>query len=403
MFLFGIFFIFAPFSSHDDTDKSRALSAVYSLRFTFFFVYVVFASAFCIQTFSKYGINYLYIFDFDPRYKMNSHQLYKVGSVLLFIWTMCFSFSLVEMKMFRVFFDTPIWPTLIIVVFMAVYCTQPCCKCGYRTARKQVAVTLLEILKAPFGRVRFRDFFMADILCSASTTLNDFAFTIHYLTQLHEREIFSKPSDFNHWNYYFFTVRLAPSWFRMMQCLNKYHNSGMKVNLYNFGKYSSKFICSIIEIIFIESKVYGGNGFYLWAALNIFTTTYSTLWDFYMDWGLFRSFEKGSFLLRKQMKFHVCFYYWAILSNTFLRFFWVLMVYVATLKTGPAVFLAKWGFNVWFYMLAELLRRTQWALLRVENEFFNNYEQYRSIPVIPSLMDDVRKTVKVYEMQLFKY
>lgn len=44
-------------------------------------------------------------------------------------------------------------------------------------------------------------------------------------------------------------------------------------------------------------------------------------------------------------------------------------------------------------MMAEAVRRTIWALFRVENEFFNNFEQYRTIPIIPKLMDDVEKTL----------
>lgn len=37
-------------------------------------------------------------------------------------------------------------------------------------------------------------------------------------------------------------------------------------------------------------------------------------------------------------------------------------------------------------LMAEAIRRTIWALLRVENEFFNNFEAYRTIPKIPDLL-----------------
>jgi deoxyribonuclease-4 len=40
-------------------------------------------------------------------------------------------------------------------------------------------------------------------------------------------------------------------------------------------------------------------------------------------------------------------------------------------------------------MMAEAFRRTVWVLIRVENEFYNNFEQYRTIPIIPKLMDEV--------------
>lgn len=38
-------------------------------------------------------------------------------------------------------------------------------------------------------------------------------------------------------------------------------------------------------------------------------------------------------------------------------------------------------------MFAEAIRRSVWAVLRVENEFFNNYEQYRDIIAIPPFED----------------
>jgi hypothetical protein len=41
-------------------------------------------------------------------------------------------------------------------------------------------------------------------------------------------------------------------------------------------------------------------------------------------------------------------------------------------------------------LVAELMRRTQWALLRVENEAINNFESYRSIYIIPPMVDDER-------------
>lgn len=48
-------------------------------------------------------------------------------------------------------------------------------------------------------------------------------------------------------------------------------------------------------------------------------------------------------------------------------------------------------------MMAEAVRRTQWSLIRVENEFFNNFEAYRTIPIIPKLMDEVDNTLNKIE------
>jgi hypothetical protein len=39
----------------------------------------------------------------------------------------------------------------------------------------------------------------------------------------------------------------------------------------------------------------------------------------------------------------------------------------------------------------EAFRRAQWALLRVENEQNNNLEQYRTIPLIPPIVNSKEK------------
>ena len=39
-------------------------------------------------------------------------------------------------------------------------------------------------------------------------------------------------------------------------------------------------------------------------------------------------------------------------------------------------------------MMAEGIRRSVWAVLRVENEQSNNFEQYRLIDVLPPIRDE---------------
>ena len=56
--------------------------------------------------------------------------------------------------------------------------------------------------------------------------------------------------------------------------------------------------------------------------------------------------------------------------------------------TGPAFFLEKIEILTFISMTVELVRRTIWALLRVENEFFHNYEKYRDEVLIPTIKED---------------
>lgn len=54
-------------------------------------------------------------------------------------------------------------------------------------------------------------------------------------------------------------------------------------------------------------------------------------------------------------------------------------------------------------MLAEGYRRFQWALIRIENEFFNNYEAFRTITTIPDLMGKIEKVNKEKVQMLIQH
>lgn len=72
----------------------------------------------------------------------------------------------------------------------------------------------------------------------------------------------------------------------------------------------------------MTSKYFG-----LWCFFNVFSTLYSCCWDFYMDWGLFRSKEPSTYGLRPKIKYHQKFYYYAMVCNVALRFFWVYLLF----------------------------------------------------------------------------
>ena len=46
------------------------------------------------------------------------------------------------------------------------------------------------------------------------------------------------------------TISVLPFWFRFMQCLKRYYQSGLIVNIYNAGKYFSKIVPAVIIIYF---------------------------------------------------------------------------------------------------------------------------------------------------------
>jgi len=69
---------------------------------------------------------------------------------------------------------------------------------------------------------------------------------------------------------------------------------------------------------------------FVWLAVRIFATTFSIVWDLRVDWGFTMYWKLDAWGLRPpaKLRFTKTFYYWAIVSNICLRFFWVIFIVV---------------------------------------------------------------------------
>ena len=77
-----------------------------------------------------------------------------------------------------------------------------------------------------------------------------------------------------------------------------------------------------------------------------------------------------------------------MVTNFIWRFVWLVTIFSYKFEKEEGInFIKTWDILVFSQIMAEALRRTLWALLRVENEFFNNFENYKSISSIPDLID----------------
>jgi len=296
---------------------------------------------------------------------------------MLSIWLACFMLTLLVIRLQYVFHSFAAIPSIILVVITSAICCLPF-HFFYSRARFQLLKTLGNIFISPFGLVRFRHFFLADVITSMVGTLQDIGYVgCFYLTPRWETS--SSPMDCKGQDYWHLGIAFIPYHFRFWQCLNKYHETKMFTHLVNAGKY---FSCLLIQF----TNIFKGNtpGLYSAYMVHFIATVYCYAWDLYMDWGLLRSQEPGRKFLRHKLLYPRNFYYWAIFSNMILRFFWLLSLM-------PASFFNETFENAqaWIFIadLAEGIRRTQWALIRVENENINNFEKYRTILQIPSVKD----------------
>jgi hypothetical protein len=86
--------IIIPDSNFKDFTREDSLkeicSSFYTFRFLLMLVFTVFSTGVVIRILRKYKVNYLFIFELDPHYKVTQMQLFRVSLMLFSIIGFCF-------------------------------------------------------------------------------------------------------------------------------------------------------------------------------------------------------------------------------------------------------------------------------------------------------------------------
>ena len=114
---------------------------------------------------------------------------------------------------------------------------------------------------------------------------------------------------------------------------------------------------------------------WVFVGFGIIGYIYFVFWDLRVDWNVF-DFKSSNRPIRGNRMYRLWIYYFAIVTNIILRFFWVFTVMPLPLGEEK---------NYFVLSLAEIYRRMQWVALRVENEHISNPEGYRTHLKIPEL------------------
>lgn len=201
--------------------------------------------------------------------------------------------------------------------------------CLYRQARWSVTKTLANIVIAPFGRVRFRHFFLADVVTSMITPIQQTTIIYCYFVgpehNWEEGTTVSFARECIVASKFKIFLGFIPYWFRFWQCLHKYWDSKQRIHLVNAGKYFSDMLVPIAGIWFLPSDF--DNAFWIYAALHFWASTYSYCWDIYMDWGLLRCWKREKYALRDKINYPVWFYYFSMVVDLVLRYTWILTLW----------------------------------------------------------------------------
>ncbi|ORX55014.1 EXS-domain-containing protein [Hesseltinella vesiculosa] len=254
---------------------------------------------------------------------------------------------------------------LIVVLLGIIFCPF---HLFYNTARQWFGITLGRIMLSGLLPVEFRDFFIADELNSMAFSLwMSIYFFCVYSWHWNDLDLHCNVPKM----WVAPLIACFPPFWRFLQCLRRYYDSGEKVHLINAMKYSTSILSTVMAGV---RRIHSGPTIeVVWILMSIINSSYTSIWDVKIDWGLL-DLSSSNFLLRDDLVFYKWTYYVAIPLNIMLRFSWAInkagLVYSSqTITFATAAF--------------EAFRRFVWNFYRLENEHLNNCGNYRAIKEIP--------------------
>ena len=258
------------------------------------------------------------------------------------------------------------------------------------SSRRFVVAHFLRVMTAPLKSVSFTDFFLADQLTSQATAISD---AVIATGLAHESGITRAVAG------------ACPHWFRLWQCVRRFRDARLVArardgvvtrwhaisHLINGGKY-------LTSIAAIATRLLAARRVLPWplaTTLGVLSALYSLLWDLTMDWRILsiQTFccpaggksKVGCYLFPLRfalMPREGCVqarwkYAAAALLDAMLRYVW-LMAAVPAAPMGDAF---SEQARVSIFAALEILRRSVWNVLRVENEQSANAGSYRAVGV----------------------
>jgi hypothetical protein len=268
----------------------------FSIPIFFFYLF-----SWCLIILQQAHVNWILIFELDPRSFMSPIEFEHFASGLLLFFSVNI-FLAVNSSILG--FSPQIYVMTVLIVFLSIlFCPF---KAFYYEGRMWVLETLWRIMTSGFHPVQFRDFFLSDLLSSMTYSFvaiqSAFCITFSYPNGEKYCVLYNSwlPS----------LVTSLPAWFRLVQCFRRYYdNRHAHPHLTN----SIKYILSITAIIFsIASKFNDSKALTaLWILFSGCASIYAYLWDVLFDWGLFAKNSEHKYL-RNEITYPPWFYYFSI-------------------------------------------------------------------------------------------
>mmetsp|Transcript_16374 Transcript_16374/g.29704 ORF Transcript_16374/g.29704 Transcript_16374/m.29704 type:complete len:872 (-) Transcript_16374:91-2706(-) len=364
-----------------------------------------------VYVWTRYRINYIYLFEFDPRNVDTPIDIFNdaVDETLVFLICMLMYYKADAG-------DMPLWiPPRAYPSFLILY-TIKCLIFPWKM-RRPLWIAIKQVVMAPFISPTFFLTYVGDVFTSMVKVFQDLLWTVCFVASgdFLLSEVDHQKGHIHAWTEQFWYKNIAipliclmPLWIRFNQCLRRYLDTGKRMpNLANAFKYAlsqSVTLFGVFHPLYLmhsrhedshtvsltsdddddEQKgaiVIGNyrlNLFQLfWMGLFVSSSLYSFCWDVYMDWGLGR--REYDFLGPRLMFPRKSQYYTVICADLVLRFMWVLTLIPP--QSGANFELPAYLTAI--SMTVELFRRTIWSLFRLEHEHRQNTEGFRRVNVVP--------------------
>ncbi|KAL0490289.1 hypothetical protein AKO1_009462 [Acrasis kona] len=350
-----------------------------------------------IYIWEKYGVNYVFIFELNPRNYLSVWEFMEIPLLAYILWGSFMWFYMLEVSHV---FDLPnMWlvPFVLFCVF-AIWLLLPL-PILRASARWWMLKVICRVLCTPLLPVKFKDFWFANQL----TSLSDFLYDLQFVFCMHPTQDVPQLDQICSFGYSWGLpiINLYPNWCRFMQCCRRYYDSRDTRQAINAGKYFvtvSAMLATFIQKSLRNRTQHDVSTAWLiiWFSLNIFNMLYKLSYDVCMDWGLFRIEDVKYLFLRKKLMFPFYWYYIAILIDVVLRFLWITVFFIKS-YFGSSIWSSQ--ITQFCIALAEIIRRCTWNVFRVENEHLSNVGKFRAVTEIPLPFDmrgeDEKKKTRV--------
>jgi len=392
---------------------------------------ILWCIGFVILTCDRSNINHVFILNLDPRSFVTPQYFFSRAAGLTTVWILIFGMYIVDYKwkvLPTIWSDTGynerssvhflMYPVVLLLITVAGFLVPSrTCRTRYKLS---VLRSMIRVMQAPCHQVDFADNLVGDILTSLAKPLQDIPAAVCYLWSEHPQPVelverfIDKGNTCSHFTHHVVMPLIAgfPYFLRALQCARRYKDTRETRHLWNLGKY----IASLLVVILSAWGTFSNTTIFI---VSLVATIYAFGWDVAFDWGLGRqtlsdvadsSKERSAAVPsvelnreditmspkhgrvkparrsdRAERHFSTLTYRLCSLLDLTARSTWVLTLLPVNIITAN---IAGRVFLVAFISSMEIIRRSMWAVLRIEYEQEANAGGFRALLWVPSKLNE---------------